>query len=179
MPIYSQKQAEEMRQDRAKVWDALYLSDNFQHQDKDVYTLAVEAIEERVALKAQKLDLEYRLDAQKETNRELCAIDNVGTLVHDLEVATNNIDYLNLAIDTERELRHRAINALDGMTHDLEVAKETEVELREYIDYLLDKLQTNRDVLKIIAMVSCDETVVRRGTVARIIDNLLAGYYDD
>ncbi len=246
-------QHRQAREDQDKLWIALGYGDPFfDTQDKDVYTLAVEAIEERVALKAQKLDLEYRLEAQKATNRELAAVNNVGTLVHDLEVATNNIDYLNTMIDTEVELRHkavaaneeleahilnlksglsiverrgvelsnqilvkdrlldiaiqvevtlrnevatlretlgvvtetehRAINALDAMEVNLGVATETEAEIREYIDYLLDKFQTNRAVLKIVATVASSSDLhwgLRCSTMCRIIDNHLAGYYDD
>ena len=82
----------------------------------------------------------------------------------------------------EGENEHRAINALDAMTCDLEVAEETEVELREYIDCILDSLATQRKMFKIIGTIECKDgmsELQRRGTVCRLIDNLLAGYYND
>lgn len=113
MSIYSHIHEEQRRDDIDKLWVALGIHDEgFDCQDKDVYTLADEAIRERDALKAQKHDLEYRLEAQKETNRELAAVDDVGRVVHDLEIANGHIEYYRSycqQLADERAMLRRAL----------------------------------------------------------------------
>lgn len=103
-----------------QLWGALTDGDeNFDTRGLDVYSLAAEAIEERNALRAQrnalraqKRDLEYRLEAQKETNREICAIDDVGRISHDLEVANGHIEYYRKytqGLLEERSMLRRAL----------------------------------------------------------------------
>jgi hypothetical protein len=105
---FSPEQARQTRFDQDKLWVALdSMEPDFDHEDKDVYTLAAEAIEMSGVLRAQKRDLEYRLDAQRETNRELCLIDNVGRVVHDLEVANGHIEYYRSY--TQQLLEERAM----------------------------------------------------------------------
>lgn len=116
MPISlaHRRQLRQCREDQDRLWDALGCDLDFDHQDKDVYTLAIEAIEERALFKAslsnlgfnldmartrlneserQIATLESRLEQEKNLNRELCAIDNIGTLVHDLEVAKRSLEF--------------------------------------------------------------------------------------
>lgn len=112
MPFLS-RQARQTRRDQDKLWIALGSREpDFDHEDKDVYTLAAEAIEEGVVLRAQKRDLEYRLEAQKETNRELCLIDDVGHVVNELEVANNTVSYYQKIVVVALEERANARRAL-------------------------------------------------------------------
>ena len=72
---FSPEQARQTRLDQDKLWVALgSMEPDFDHGDKDVYTLAAEAIEESGVLRAQKRDLEYRLEAQKEINKGVVEI---------------------------------------------------------------------------------------------------------
>ncbi len=118
---FSPEQARQTRLNQDKLWIALGCTDLdfFDHEDKDVYTLAAEAIEKSGALRAQKRDLEYRLEAQKETNRELCAIDDVGTVLNDLHVANSTVSYYQDIVEVVLVERANARRALCTAQHTL------------------------------------------------------------
>jgi hypothetical protein len=57
-----------------------------------------------------------------------------------------------------------------------------EVELQDYANSLLDEIDTQRKIMKVIGVVECSDDISelrRRGTVCRLVDNFLAGYYND
>ena len=111
---FSPEQTRQTRFDQDKLWVALgYMEPDFDHEDKDVYTLAVEAIEESGILRAQKRDLEYRFEAQKKINRALCAVDDIGTVLNDLHAAKADVAYYKGVVEIALEERAKARRALD------------------------------------------------------------------
>ena len=74
--------------------------DNYDHQDKDMYTLAAEAIVERN-------NLRERLRIKCEHFKEICEIDDVGRISHDLEITKGHVEYYRRY--TEQLLEERAM----------------------------------------------------------------------
>lgn len=135
-----------------------------------VIELAVEAIDERNDLRDKYRELQDAFDLSGTT------VDRARRMLQQLRASNEAKDRL---LDTSTQVGEVLRDSNDTLRNDLEVADETASELREYSNHCLDIIETQRKVLKIIARVSCDETVVRRGTVAQLVDNTLSGYYDD
>ena len=148
--------------------------------DNDLVDSAVEAIK-------HTQDLQSGLEIVENRNAELVeqerlsriTIDRARHLTRDLRNSIHVLRNLqSIAADCEVELR----NEVGELKNSLNIASEIDRELREYINHLLDLLQTQRKVLKIIAAAACSESLhpgLRCGTVCRLVDNALAGHYDD
>ncbi len=125
----------------------------------DLVDLAVEAFKQRQVLWA---------DSKIDTAR--------------IEALEANLNFANVAFQRVTRLNQELLDCGDGLKNSLEISMDIQTDLLEYIDQVLDMNHTLREGLKIIATVASSGDInrgLRCGTVCRLVDNLLAGYYDD